>query len=83
VADGDLVRAFPVSSLRASIDAALAQVPPGKPAAVIAYADMDGAKLAAFVRIGSDLSFVGTLDKRWGKPLKAEAVVAWYPGFGG
>jgi hypothetical protein len=61
----------------------LAQIPSDKHAAVIAYANTDGAKLAAFVRIGDDFSFVGTLDKRYGKPLQAEAALVWYPGFGG
>ncbi len=83
MAEGDLIRAFPISSLRSSIDAALAALPPGAPVAVMAHADLDGAKLHVFGRIGTQFSYVGVLDKRYDKPLQAEIAVVWYPGFGG
>jgi hypothetical protein len=83
VAEGDLIRAFPVSSLRTSIDAALAGLPPGVPVAVMAHADLEGAKLHVFGRIGSQFSYVGVLDKQYDKPFKGEIALVWYPGFGG
>jgi hypothetical protein len=75
--DGDLIRAFPISDLRASIDKALATIPPGDNVAVVAYANTEGAKLAAFARIGAGFSFMGVLEKPYGKALQAEAALVW------
>ena len=83
MSDTDFIRPYPVSSLRASIDAALAGVPPGVGSAVIARADMDGARLEVFGRIGDRFSYMGVLDKRYSGPLTAEVALVWYPGFGG
>ncbi len=77
MADGDLIRAFPASDLRQSIDKALAAVPQGDNVAVIAYANTEGAKLAAFARIGGGFSFMGVLEKPYGKTLQAEAALVW------
>jgi hypothetical protein len=77
VADGDLIRAFPVSSLRESINKALATIPADKNIAVIAYANTNEVKLAAFARIGGDFSFMGVLEKPYGKTLQAEAALVW------
>lgn len=75
--EGDLIRAFPASDLRQSIDKALLAVPPGDNVAVIAYANLDGAKLAAFARLPGGFSFVGVLEHKWKGELKAEAALAW------
>lgn len=74
---GQEIRSFPVSALRESIDRAIATIPEGHHAAVIAYADLNGARMAAFAKLGGGWSFMGTLEKPWKGPLKAEAALAW------
>lgn len=77
VAPGDLIRAFPLKSLQDSVNSVLAQIPPDKHVAVIAYANTGGAKLGVFARMPAGFSFMGTLDKPWSGQLRAEAVLAW------
>ncbi len=77
MADGDVIRAFPASDLRQSIDKALATIPQGDNVAVIAFVNTQGAKMAAFARVGGGFSFVGVLDKPYGKTLQAEAALVW------
>jgi hypothetical protein len=80
VVETDLIRPFPVSRLRGSINEALnGPEMEGKSVAVVATGVVDevGARLGVFVRMGDEWSFGGTLEKRWSKPLRAEAMVAW------
>lgn len=79
------IREFPVSDLRRSIEAHLAQVPADVPVAVLAHADRDAdgkvaAQLGVYVRLGKSWSFSGVLQQRWHKKLEGDVVIAWYPG---
>lgn len=81
VEGADLIRQFPVSSLRESIDRALATIPEGKHVAAIAFAEAQGgqmrARLAVMARIGGDWSCMGVLEKPWSGKLRAEAALVW------
>lgn len=74
---GQEIRAFPITSLRESIDKAIASIPEGHHVAVVAYADLKGARMAAYAKLGGGWSFVGVLEKPWKGELKAEAALAW------
>jgi hypothetical protein len=70
-------RAFSQDSLQAAVDKALGEVPSDKTLAVVAYADLSGARLAALVRLGGGWSFVGTLEKPYSGTLNAAAELRW------
>lgn len=63
--------------IKASIDKALRSIGEGNTVAVIAHADLDNGKLQVFGRPNEHWTFMGTLEKRWKGPLKAEATVTF------
>lgn len=76
------VRPFDLATIQASIDKALAALPPDTHGAVVAHADLTGgARLVVAARVGTHWSFVGSLGHslRPGAKLEAEAEVrfAW------
>ncbi len=73
--EGDVIRRFSDAKLSAAIDAALLEVPEGKTGAVIAFADLDKARLAVVGKIGEAWSVVGVLEREWKGELRAEAAV--------
>lgn len=73
--DGEEIRRFADSSLQSSIDKALSDLPPDRRGAVVAYADLESARLAVVARLGSNWSVVGVLSKSYSGPLAAQAAV--------
>ena len=69
------VRRFSDAAIQKALDSALAEVPEGKQGAVVAYADLDGARLAAAAKLGDHWSVVGVLEHKWNGPLEAAAEV--------
>jgi hypothetical protein len=76
---GSPIRRFSDQKIGEAIDQALKLVPTGKSGAVVAYADMQGARLAVMARMGDAWSVVGVLEKPWKGQLAASAAVrfAW------
>lgn len=73
--DGNVIRRFTDSNIQGAIDQALKMVPPGKNGAVVAYADLEGARLAVCAKLGPNWSVVGVLEKPWQGKLEASAAV--------
>lgn len=73
------IRRFADQHLQDSVDRALADLPKGKQGAVVAFANLEGAKLAVVARLGERWSVAGVLEQPWHGPLAAEAaaVFSW------
>ena len=66
---------FDDKAIQRLIDQALENLPPGKTMAIVAHADLQGARLAVMGKIGGNWSFAGHLDKSWNGTLGAGAEV--------
>lgn len=75
------VRPFPLKTLSKQLDDRLAQLPPDAKGAVIAAADMDGARMVVAAKVGEHWSFAGELKHDWkgSRPLEGSVEVrfAW------
>ena len=71
--DGPL-RRFSDAKVGAAVDTVLATIPADKSGAVLAVADLHGARLAVAARIGSNWTIVGVLEKPTG--IQAASSVA-------
>lgn len=69
------IRRFGDAAIQKALDDALSKVPVGKQGAVVAYADLDGARLAAAAKLGDHWSLVGVLEHKWDGVLEAAAEV--------
>lgn len=69
------VRVFSNETIQKAVNDALATIPEGKKGAVLAVADLEGARLVAAARLSSGWSIVGILDKPWNGKLNALAEV--------
>lgn len=66
---------FSNAALQKAVDAALDKIPDGQKSAIIAHADLDGAKLTAMVKLDDHWSIQAAVIKPWKGPLEAEAEV--------
>lgn len=74
------IRTVPAEpAMQAAIDAALAGLKDDEKGAIVAYGDLEGARLAVMARLGDGWSFVGVVDRDWQGQLGAAAQVrkAW------
>jgi len=74
---GDEIRRFSDDKIQEAVARALTTLPSDKKGAVVAYANLDGVKLAVVARPGEHWSIAGVLDKPYHKPLQAEAAVVY------
>lgn len=75
------IRRFSDDKIQDAIDEALSHITADKPVAVIAHATLEGVKLSAAVRLGTEWSILAAAYKDWGGEgdLGAEAKVVWTP----
>ena len=72
------VRPLPAKAwVKEAAERVLGDIPPDKHVAVVATADLFGARLAAMARMGNDWTFMGYVGREWGGKLEAGAELRW------
>lgn len=72
------LKPFSDYSLQKAIERAVANIEPGKQAALVAHVDNEeGASLSLVVKIDGGWKFSGTVVKEWDKPFKYGAEIVW------
>lgn len=76
----DGIRRFDNVAIQAAVDRALAALPEGKQAAVVAHGDLQGnLSLSIAFKLGDKWSITGACIKEYNKPIKGEAQVVFTP----
>lgn len=78
---GEIIRSVFDSGIRASIEKAVASLPPGEPFVVVGHADLTGAATGSVVAQTRDhkWTFVGVVNHKPDTKWTGEAAVVWRP----